>query len=201
MGDNPPLQQLLLPGPEGSNGPAAATSSKPEATMDLLSFDFDTPDPAPTNASSLALVPVTDSLSFSNSNSNAASNPGDLLALVEMYPQNNSAPATNASSDLMGSQPFGVTAAQPPVQLQQQLSPHQGIYANGVATPNSMSNHTATPFDQAAPQLNQPALPWNGQMVPQGMSPRSPTAEYGGNKPTHLTLCFYFLFACKKMLG
>jgi hypothetical protein len=165
--------------------------------MDLLSFDFDTPEPAPTNASSLALVPVTDPLSASNSNSNAPSNPGDLLALVEMYPQNNSAQMTNPSSDLMGSQPFGVAAAQPPVQPQQQLSPHPGIYANGAAMSNSMANPVATPFDQAAPQLNQPALPWNGQMVPQGMSPRSPTAEYGGNKPTHLTMCFYFLFDAK----
>ncbi|KAF3328729.1 target of Myb protein 1-like protein [Carex littledalei] len=173
-GDKPPLQQLSLPGPEGSNGPAAATSSKPEPTMDLLSFDFDTPETAPTNASSLALVPVTDPLSASNSNLNAASSPGDLLALVEMYPQNNSAPTTDPSANMMGSQPFGVNAIQP----QQQLPPQPGIYANGAVAPNSMANHVATSLDQAAPQLNQPALPWHGQMVPQGMSPRSPTVEY-----------------------
>lgn len=198
-GDKPPLQQLLLPGPEGSNGPAAATSSKPEPSMDLLSFDFDTPEPAPANASSLALVPVTDPFSASSSNPNAASNPGDLLALVEMYPQNNSAPTTDPSANLMGSQPFGVNAAQPPAQPQQQLPPHPGSYANGAAAPNSMANHVASPLDQVAPQLNQPALPWNGQMVPQGMNPQSPTAEYGGNKPTKLTPCFFFFpFVCKK---
>lgn len=194
-GDNPPLQQLALPGPEGSNGPAAATSSKPEPSMDLLSFDFDTPETAPTNGSSLALVPVTDPLSASNSNFNAASSPGDLLALVDMYPQNNSAPTTDPSANLMGSQPFGVNAVQP----QQQLPPQPGFYANGAAAPNSVANHVATPLDQAAPQLNQPALPWNGQMVPQGMSPQSPTGEYGGNEPTLFTVLFFFASMKKRL--
>ncbi|KAJ4752522.1 Target of Myb protein 1 [Rhynchospora pubera] len=186
--DKPPLQQLLLPGPEGSNGPAAATASKPEPTMDLLSFDLDTPEPAPTNASSLALVPVTDPFAAPNSNSNAASTPGDLLALVEMYPQNNSTPATDPTANLMGSQPFGINGDQPSVQPQQQLPPQPGVYANGAVTPNSMVNHAGTPVDQGVPQLNQPALPWNGQMVPQGMSPQSPTVDYTDNQGEALPL-------------
>jgi hypothetical protein len=41
------LRFLSLLGPEGSNGPAAATSFKPEPTMDLLSFDCDTPGQHP----------------------------------------------------------------------------------------------------------------------------------------------------------
>ncbi|KAM3348298.1 hypothetical protein ACQJBY_021913 [Aegilops geniculata] len=148
-----PFEQLALPAPPVSNG-SANTAPKPDSGIDLLSWD-DTPSTA---ENSLALVPVTDPLADSTSNQN-------VLAIVDIYSQNNTANSNAKSLDPfgfdssptpLGSQPYN-TATQHPLQSQQ--PPQQAApYSNGSAV------NPGTSYDPAS-QYNHTNSGWNGQVA------------------------------------
>ncbi|XP_020089605.1 TOM1-like protein 1 isoform X2 [Ananas comosus] len=177
--DQPPLQQLLLPAPPVPNG-SAAPSAKMDPKIDLLSGeDFSTP----ANETPLALVPVTDP--FANNNNYPASDQ-NLLALVDMFPQNNTtANSSNninnnnnnndVTSSLNSNSNFPVALASSTNQLQlQPQGPQQpaSLYPNG-GIPNSLK-----PYDQGS-QLNQQSSAWNGQLSPGMNTLQQQALSYG----------------------
>lgn len=158
--------------------------------IDLLSGeDFSTP----ANETLLALVPVTDP--FANNNNYPASDQ-NLLALVDMFPQNNTTTNSSSSnnhndvtSSLNSNSNFPVALASSPNQLQlQPQGPQQpaSLYPNG-GIPNSLK-----PYDQGS-QLNQQSFAWNGQLAP-GMNPLQQQAlSYGTATTLRLSLIYAWL--------
>lgn len=142
------MNQLLLPAPTATNGPAtpAAANSK----MDLLSGDDFS---SPKNDNSLALVPVGDAQpATSPSKQNA-------LALIDMFSDNSS---PRNAVNVQPAHLAGLTNSSPP-QIQQQHNfhpPEAGIYSNGSAPNMGSPQYEHSPYMQAA----SPA--WNG-LVPQ----------------------------------
>ncbi|CAI0441348.1 unnamed protein product [Linum tenue] len=148
-----PLNQLLLPAPPTSNGPA-------NPKMDLLSGDdFSSPKAGDT---SLALVPV------GETQATASPSQQNALVLFDMFSDNQPNGVVNnpANTVNMHPTPFDGQNNTMTQQFQPQQnfqSPEQpGMYPNGT-TPN-----TGSPFMQGAV----PA--WNGQLTQQPQQPASP---------------------------
>ncbi|ONK67038.1 uncharacterized protein A4U43_C06F15010 [Asparagus officinalis] len=128
----PPLQQLLLPAPPVSNGSSAPTL-KSDSIIDLLSGD-DYSKPAAENP--LALVPINEPVSLTPSDQN-------VLALADMFPQNNSTSNSNIAT---------------PVVSHSQTA----IYSNG-GIQNSGSPIYAHAAYASGAQINNANPAWNGQ--------------------------------------
>ncbi|XP_077210935.1 TOM1-like protein 9 [Tasmannia lanceolata] len=149
-GNQPPLQQLLLPMPPSANG-TPTPLAKIDPHMDLLSGDYNSPKAD----NSLVLVPVSASSPSSTSQQ-------DIFALSDLFSQNNN--ATNS----LDSQPVYPTPqtypstpnSQPP---QQSLQPPQpGFYSNGSVQNMGQPLYEQTSLAQET-HLNHASNPvWNG---------------------------------------
>ncbi|XP_010915838.1 TOM1-like protein 9 isoform X2 [Elaeis guineensis] len=158
-------QQLLLPAPPASNG-SATPAAKIDPHMDLLSGeDYNTPK----SENPLALVPVGEPLAPSVSDQN-------LLALVDMFPQNNTNNSNGNPSnslDLHSTLPASQThPAAPQLQLQAQQPQQSALYPNGGVPDTGVPQ-----YEHQGAQLNHAGSTWNGQ-VAQGLNPQQQTLGY-----------------------
>lgn len=152
-----------MPAPPASNG-SATPAAKIDPHMDLLSGEaYNTPK----NENLLALVPVSEPLATSVSDQN-------LLALVDMFPQNNTNNSNGNPSnslDLHPAFPASQTyPAAPQLQLQPQQAQQSALYPNGGVPNTHAPQYEQATYDQGA-QLNHAGSTWNGQ-VAQGLNPQ-----------------------------
>ncbi|XP_008775806.2 TOM1-like protein 9 isoform X2 [Phoenix dactylifera] len=161
-----PPQHLLLPAPPASNG-SATPAAKIDPHMDLLSGeDYNTPK----NDNPLALVPVSEPLATSVSDQN-------LLALVDMFPQNNSNNRNGNPSSSLDSHSTLPASQTYPAAPQFQLQPQQpALYPNGGIPNTGAPQYEQAAYDQGA-QLNHAGSTWNGQ-ASQGLNPQQQALGY-----------------------
>ncbi|KAG0500417.1 hypothetical protein HPP92_000489 [Vanilla planifolia] len=162
--DSPsPFGQLALPAPQASNG-----SAKLGPPVDLLSGENLDP---PATSNQLALVSVGEPAPAPAANQN-------ILALVDMFPQNNSNNSNSSPSAQFGS---SNTHALPQIHLSSpsQLHPQPqqpSIYSNG-----GVPNTAAPPFLQSnyspGTQMNHAEPTWNGQQPSPGFEVNSQTGS------------------------
>lgn len=165
-----PLQQLSLPAPLASNG-SATPAAKTDPHIDLLSGDsYNTPK----HENPLALVPVSEPFASSASDQN-------LLALVDMFPQNNTNSSNANPSNSLGSHSTLPASQAYPAATQLQTEPQQpqlpALYPNGGVPNLGASQYEQAAYDQGA-QLNHASPTWNGQ-VPLGLNPQQQALGYG----------------------
>ncbi|XP_030548733.1 TOM1-like protein 9 [Rhodamnia argentea] len=147
------LNQLLLPAPSSSNGPAAPAKIDPK--MDLLSGEDYSSPKADT---SLALVPV------GQPQTTAAQSQQNALVLFDVFSDSNNQP--NAINTQGGYSTTHSNPSTPQFQQQQNLqAPQFGVYANG-SMPNMGSNqHDQLPYSQSSVPV------WNGHTAQQQQPP------------------------------
>ncbi|XP_010925873.1 TOM1-like protein 9 [Elaeis guineensis] len=168
----PPLQQLSLPAPLASNG-SATPAAKTDPHIDLLSGDnYNTPK----NGNTLALVPVSEPFASSASDQN-------LLALVDMFPQNNTNSSNANPSNSLGSHSTLPASQAYPAATQLQTQPQQpqlpALYPNGGVPNLGAPQYEQAAYDQGA-QLNHASPTWNGQ-VDLSLNPQQQALGYGAN--------------------
>ncbi|KAL5975945.1 hypothetical protein ACLOJK_020274 [Asimina triloba] len=147
-GSEPSRQQLLLPAPPTSNGPVAPLI-KLDPHMDLLSGDD---YHAPKAENSLALVPV----SVPPANTVSQQN---VLALMDMFPQNNQAAGAFSSQPIHTASQANMSV--PRFQHPQAESQQSPFYSNGSTPSTGQPQYEQAQYTQGM-QMNQGKdLGWN----------------------------------------
>ncbi|KAG6585397.1 TOM1-like protein 9, partial [Cucurbita argyrosperma subsp. sororia] len=171
------LNQLLLPAPAATNGPAPP--AKVEPNVDLLSGDFNSPKAE----TSLALVPL------GEQQANPPVSDQNALVLFDMFSDGNNAASNPANPPPIspGAQPhppsqFQQQQPHPPSQFQQQQppnvhSPQGGYYPNG-----NVANMGSPNYEQSM-YMQGPGSSWNGQ-IPQQHQQQQPSSPGYGSQTT-----------------
>ncbi|XP_058074325.1 TOM1-like protein 9 [Magnolia sinica] len=163
---NPGNQQMLVPVPPAANGPATSSANVEPPLIDLLSGE-------PEN--SLALVPV------SEPPTNPSPQQNNMLALSDMFPQNN-----NVTDSLSSQSAYPATPTYPsnsPFQLQQQ--PSQPVFYPNGSVPNAgQPQYQQAPYMQGNHSNHTSDPSWNGQ-VAQSLSPQQQAQYMQGNHSNH----------------
>ena len=152
-----PLNQLSLPAPPSTNGPAPA----PAPTVDLLSGDDFS---SPKAEASLALVPV------GGQQPSTLVSQQNALVLFDMFSDGNT---TTNSVDTQAATLPGQTSSLTPQAQQQQNFPSGGFNPNGTV-PNM-----GTPQYERSLYAQGTGPTWNGQIAQQQQPPQPPSPVYG----------------------
>lgn len=152
-----PLNQLALPAPPATNGPAPATKVDPK--MDLLSGDDFS---SPKAGASLALVPVGGQQPSTTASDQTA------LVLFDMFSDSNNA------SNSVDTQSTNLPGQTPHAPNQQNFQAPQGV-----SYPNGSVQNMVTPQYEQPPYAQGTGPAWNGQIAQPQPQPQPPSPVYG----------------------